>query len=74
MNDDDEEKKKENLGDELGRAKHLVSKVLRVLLVIARAFTTTRTEAPREVAWDQGTIHIKVGRGFGDVSRDGEVG
>jgi hypothetical protein len=48
--------------------------VLRVLRVIMRGFTTTLTEAPREVAWGQGTIQIKVGRGFGDVSRDGKVG
>ena len=58
----------------LGRAEHLVSKILRILGVRRLGFATTLAQAPGEIGGGKGAVEVKVRRRFCDVRRDGEIG
>ena len=58
----------------LGRAEHLVSKVLRILRVIGLRLATPLAEAAGEVGPREGAVQIKVCGGLGYVRCGVEIG
>ena len=58
----------------LGRAKHLMSKVLRILAVCHLGFTATLAQTPGEIGGRESAAKIEIGRRFCYVRRDGEIG
>lgn len=58
----------------LGRAKHLMSKGLRILAIRPLGLTTALAQTPRKIGGGESASEIKIGCRFGYVRRDVEIG